>query len=87
MNKLNSININVPPLRKRKEDIKTLFLKFANDFNIKYNKKIQNIDEKCFTILEEYNWPGNIRQLKNFTEKINEIFKMKSSQDLWRTSW
>ena len=68
--RLNSININIPPLRERKEDIKILFLKFINDFSIKYKKTIQNIDETCFDMLEKYNWPGNIRQLKNFTEKI-----------------
>ncbi len=68
--RLNSININIPPLRERKEDIKILFLKFINDFSIKYKKTIQNIDEACFDMLEKYNWPGNIRQLKNFTEKI-----------------
>ena len=69
--RLNTVPINVPPLRKRGEDVVLLFKKFALDFAAKYAvPKIQLLDSAKSAILE-YSWPGNIRQLKNVAEQIS----------------
>lgn len=69
--RLNTVPINVPPLRKRGEDVILLFKKFALDFSAKYAvPKIQLSDSAKSAILE-YSWPGNIRQLKNVAEQIS----------------
>ena len=69
--RLNTVPINVPPLRKRGEDVILLFKKFALDFSAKYAMpKIQLSDSAKSAILE-YSWPGNIRQLKNVAEQIS----------------
>ncbi|MBE6303053.1 MAG: sigma-54-dependent Fis family transcriptional regulator [Bacteroidales bacterium] len=69
--RLNTVPINVPPLRKRGEDVILLFKKFALDFSAKYSvPKIQLSDSAKNAILE-YSWPGNIRQLKNVAEQIS----------------
>ena len=69
--RLNTVPINVPPLRKRGEDVILLFKKFALDFSAKYAvPKIQLSDSAKSAILE-YSWPGNTRQLKNVAEQIS----------------
>lgn len=62
------INLEVPPLRERKEDIKLLAQFFVKAFNAKMNKHICEISSDIFTLLESYNWVGNVRQLKNWIE-------------------
>ena len=71
--RLNTVEIKMPPLRKRKEDIHILFRKFARDFAEKNNIPQISLTEKAINLLNKYNWPGNIRELKNFTEKISII--------------
>ena len=71
--RLNTVEIKMPPLRKRKEDIHMLFRKFARDFAEKNNIPQISLTEKAINLLNKYNWPGNIRELKNFTEKISII--------------
>ena len=71
--RLNSVPIAVPALRERKEDIFLLFRKFASDFAEKYRMPVLELDEEAKQILVNYRWPGNIRQLKNFTEQISII--------------
>ena len=71
--RLNTVPIQVPPLRSRREDIFLLFRKFAADFAEKYRMPVIRIDGNAQRILEEYPWPGNIRQLKNITEQISII--------------
>ena len=71
--RLNSVPIAVPALRDRKEDIFLLFRKFASDFAEKYRMPVLELDEEAKQILINYRWPGNIRQLKNFTEQISII--------------
>jgi len=73
--RLNTVPIVVPPLKDRKEDIHLLFRKFANDFAEKYRMPAINLNEEAILILENYSWPGNIRQLKNITEQISVIEK------------
>ena len=71
--RLNTVPIFVPPLRKRKEDIHLLFRKFAADFAEKYRMPALQLDEEAISLLTNYHWDGNIRQLKNTTEQISII--------------
>lgn len=71
--RLNTIPIHIPPLRERKEDIPLLFRKFASDFAEKYRMPAIRLSEDAVRTLEEFRWPGNIRQLKNITEQISII--------------
>lgn len=71
--RLNTVPIFIPPLRERKEDIHLLFRKFASDFAEKYRMPTIMLDEAAKRLLEEYRWPGNIRQLKNISEQISII--------------
>ena len=75
--RLNTVPIVVPPLRERIDDIYLLFKKFATDFAEKYRMPAINLDEEAIKILETYEWPGNIRQLKNITEQISIIEKQR----------
>lgn len=68
--RLRSININIPPLRERKEDIPILFEYFVNQFCERNNIKFHGIDDEAIKYITEFSWPGNIRQLKNFTESL-----------------
>ncbi len=71
--RLNSVPIAVPALRERKDDIILLFRKFASDFAEKYRMPVLELEDDARVILVNYRWPGNIRQLKNFTEQISII--------------
>ncbi|WP_185861117.1 sigma-54 interaction domain-containing protein [Blattabacterium cuenoti] len=71
--RLNTVQINVPPLRFRKNDIKFLFKKFSNDFAEKYHMPPVTLNEESLKYLENYSWPGNIRQLRNLTEQISVV--------------
>ncbi len=68
--RLNVIPIEVPPLRERKEDIKYLVYFFMEKFNKIYGKNITEIDPKAMTLMENYQYPGNIRELENLIERI-----------------
>ena len=68
--RLRSINIFIPPLRERKEDILLLFRHFADSFCRKNNISFKGISPGASEFLTNYNWPGNVRQLLNFTESI-----------------
>ncbi|GHT45848.1 sigma-54-dependent Fis family transcriptional regulator [Bacteroidia bacterium] len=69
--RLNTVPINIPPLRERKEDIYLLFRKFAGDFAEKYRMPAVHLTEDAKAILAKYRWPGNIRELKNITERMS----------------
>lgn len=71
--RLNTVPVTVPALRDRKEDIHLLFRKFAADFAEKYRMPSVRLDEGAVMVLENYRWPGNIRQLKNVTEQVSII--------------
>lgn len=71
--RLNTVPIQVAPLRNRQEDIHLLFRKFAQDFAEKYMMPVIRLDEESQRLLENYKWPGNIRQLKNITEQLSII--------------
>ena len=68
--RLRSINIVIPPLRERKSDIKLLFDKFVNDFTGRNKIQFNGITPEAIEFITNYNWPGNVRQLKNFTESL-----------------
>jgi len=71
--RLNTVPIQVPPLRERNEDIILLFRKFASDFAEKYRMPALEPDEEARNILLSYRWMGNVRQLKNLVEQISII--------------
>jgi len=67
--RLNVINIAVPPLRERKDDIPELVNFFIRKFNDLFAKQIKGVDSETMRILVNYNWPGNIRELENAIER------------------
>ena len=71
--RLNTVPIHILPLRQRPEDIHLLFRKFTRDFAEKYRMPPLLLDEEARILLENYRWPGNVRQLKNITEQISII--------------
>ena len=71
--RLNTINIKMPSLRERIEDIHLLFKKFASDFADRYHIPPIRLQEEAVELLHNYSWPGNIRQLKNIAEQISAI--------------
>ena len=73
--RLNTISIHLPPLRDRGDDIMLLFKKFAADFAEKYNTDPIKLDNEAAEIISNFNWPGNIRQLKNFVAQLSIIEK------------
>jgi transcriptional regulator with PAS, ATPase and Fis domain len=66
--RLNVVNIDVPPLRERKEDIPLLAVAFLKEFSEENSKHIEGIDPKARIALYNYSWPGNIRELRNCME-------------------
>lgn len=75
--RLNTVPIHIPPLRERKEDIFLLFRKFAADFADKYRMPIMHLRAEAKQLLNEFSWPGNVRQLKNVTEQLSILEKNK----------
>lgn len=71
--RLNTVPIQIPPLRERGDDIALLFRKFASDFAEKYRMPSIQLTEEARAMLLAYPWPGNVRQLKNVTEQISII--------------
>lgn len=68
--RLNAIHIKMPSLRERKDDIYLLFRKFTSDFAEKTGLCKLTLSHEAISLLRNYRWPGNIRQLKNFTEAL-----------------
>lgn len=73
--RLSTVEITLPPLRERKEDIVLLFRKFASDFAQKYQMPTLKLDEHAQALLKEYRWNGNIRQLRNVAEQLSVLEK------------
>lgn len=71
--RLSTVEIKLPALRDRKEDIHLLFRKFSSDFALKYKMPSIRIDEDALEVLINYPWNGNIRQLKNVAEQISVL--------------
>ncbi len=71
--RLNTVEIRVPALRDRKEDIPLLFRKFALDFSDRYRRPPIRLNDEATELLRNYYWNGNIRQLKNIAEQISVL--------------
>ena len=71
--RLSTIEINLPPLRERIGDIHLLFRKFAADFAQKYKMPSVKLSDNAVRVLENYGFPGNIRQLRNIAEEISVV--------------
>ncbi len=76
--RLSTVEINIPPLRERQEDIFLLFRKFASDFGQKYKMPTIRLEEDAVQLLLKYRWPGNIRQLRNVAEQISVLEESRS---------
>ncbi len=68
--RLNVVNIHLPPLRERKEDIPLLVDYFLKKYSFMYNKEGQVISDSLINSFLEYSWPGNIRELENYVKRI-----------------
>ena len=75
--RLNTIEIKVPALRERKEDIPLLFRKFVVDFAEKYRMPAIRLTDEATEMLKSYYWQGNVRQLKNVAQRISLIEKFR----------
>lgn len=75
--RLSTVEIHLPALREREEDIHLLFRKFASDFGQKYKMPTIRLNEEAINILHHYRWPGNIRQLRNVAEQISVLEKQR----------
>ncbi|HKK95443.1 MAG TPA: sigma-54 dependent transcriptional regulator [Anaerovoracaceae bacterium] len=91
--RINTLTITIPPLRKRKEDLPGLIAYFINKIETDQKKKIVKVDDSVMDYLLKYDYPGNIRELKNIIERLvalsddgiitnNELFLQKSSNCL-----
>jgi len=76
--RLSTVEINLPPLRDRKEDIHLLFRKFAADFALKYKMPTIRLEDDAVELLLKYQWGGNIRQLRNIAEQISVLEQERS---------
>ena len=71
--RLSTIEINLPALRERKDDIHLLFRKFASDFALKYKMPRITLTDEAVLLLQRYRWNGNIRQLRNVAEQVSVL--------------
>jgi len=85
--RLSTVEIKIPPLRKRKNDILLLFRKFASDFAKKYNMPTVRLDEDAQRLIQNYRWNGNIRQLKNITEQLSVLEQERNISGLMISSY
>ncbi len=67
--RINTIQIPIPPLRERSEDIPLLISHFLNDLNRKYNREIKEVEPAAIELMQCYEWPGNVRELQNIIER------------------
>lgn len=71
--RLSIVPIKIPSLKERKEDIYILFRRFAVDFSDKYKTEVVRLDEQARLLIENYSWPGNIRELKNVVQQLSVL--------------
>ena len=89
--RLSTVDIHLPPLRDRQEDIHLLFRKFASDFALKYKMPTIKLTDEAIQILLKHRWSGNVRQLRNIAEQIsvleqNRLISAVTLQDYLPTS-
>ncbi len=83
--RLNILNLTIPPLKERKEDIKYYVEYFLKKYRDEFSSTINQIELDIISRLQAYHWPGNVRELRNFIEKISVIAKDKefiSTEDI-----
>ena len=78
LHRINTLHIHIPPLRKRPEDIKPLLNHFVGFFSLKFNKPNLHIDKEAMDTLIKYDYPGNVRELKNMVERAIILCKRNS---------
>ena len=71
--RLNTVSINVPPLRERGDDLGLLFHHFAEEFATRYRRSPLMLSPGARDIMHQYRWPGNVRELRNFVEKVSVL--------------
>ncbi|MEQ9263197.1 MAG: sigma-54 dependent transcriptional regulator [Owenweeksia sp.] len=71
--RLNTVEIKIPPLRERKDDVHLIFRKFVADFADKYHLPPIRLNSDAVELLKNYRWPGNIRQLRNLAEQLSVV--------------
>lgn len=67
--RLNVVNIHLPPLRERRDDIPLLADRFIQKFNVEFNKQFDRLEKTALEMLLDYSWPGNVRELENVIER------------------
>ncbi len=73
--RVNVVNIRLPPLRERKEDIPLLAESFMEKYNLEFNKRFDRVERKALEAMMEYRWPGNVREFENVIERAIVIDK------------
>ncbi len=68
--RINALQIRIPPLRQRSDDIELLIQHFIRLFNGKYNRKVVCLTREAMQLLKQYQWPGNVRELRNLMERL-----------------
>ena len=76
--RLSTVDIHLPPLRDRKDDIHLLFRKFASDFALKYKMPTVKLTEDAVNLILNYRWSGNIRQLRNVAEQLSVLEQIRT---------
>jgi len=71
--RLSTVDIHLPPLRERQDDIHLLFRKFASDFALKYKMPTVKLTDEAIQVLLKHQWSGNIRQLRNIAEQVSVL--------------
>lgn len=71
--RLSTVDIHLPPLRERQEDIHLLFRKFASDFALKYKMPTVKLTDNAIQVLLKHRWSGNVRQLRNIAEQVSVL--------------
>jgi len=72
------VNIHIPPLRERKSDIPLLADYFVNEFNRRFKKSIERVSDEVLSLFMEYDWPGNIRELRHVLEHASIVSRGKN---------
>jgi len=78
LHRLNTLHIHIPALRERKEDVKPLLIHFVEKYSARFNKPNLRISKEVFDELKKYEFPGNVRELKNMTERAIILCKNNS---------
>lgn len=88
--RINVVKIEIPPLRERKDDVPLLVAEFLKEFSAREQKKPVGISGEVMSVLQEYHWPGNVRQLSNIVERAivlargKEITLKDMPEELWQ---